>query len=121
MRSAKTTVVKQPTKNKMKKFKLTPSERLGSTALCAGLCLFGGSTLDIRAQLTPGQKRQLSEIVGARAETAAILGSSDSASGGTYTFDRPGEDAELDMFKFGCSNSVDAANWAHHARSATAI
>ena len=85
----------------MKKLKLSPSERLGSTALCAGLCVLGGSVLDTHAQLNSAQKRQLSEIVGGRAETATILGSSDSIGGGNYTFDRPGNDAELDMFKIG--------------------
>src|SRR6266576_1210732 len=85
----------------MKKLNLSPSERLGSTALCAGLCLFGGGLVQTQAQLTPGQKKQLGDFFGNRAEVGVILGASDSASGGNYTVDgrRGNEDLDLSLTK----------------------
>ncbi|HWN96679.1 MAG TPA: hypothetical protein VNT99_16745 [Methylomirabilota bacterium] len=81
----------------MKKLKLTPSERLGSTALCAGLCLFGGGLMETQAQLTPGQKKQLGDFFGNRAEVGVILGSTAGASSGSYTVDGSGGNDDVDL------------------------
>src|SRR5436190_18428434 len=90
--------------------KLALHKSMAPAAVCAGLCLAGG-TLESQAQLTPTQKRQLNDFFGNRAEVGVVLGASDSASSGSYTVDgRHGnEDLDFSLSKFGGGGEIGQA------------
>src|SRR5215203_3708399 len=92
----------------MKKTTLTKSAM--PAALCAGLC-FAGSAVDSQAQLTPGQRKQLGDFFGNRAEVGIILGASDAASSGSYTVDgrRGNDDLDFSLMKFGGGGEIGPA------------
>jgi hypothetical protein len=79
-------------------------------AVCAGLCLAGGA-FESQAQLTAGQRRQLGNFFGNRAEVATILGANDGASSGSYTVDgRNGnDDLDFSLTKFGAGGEIGPA------------
>lgn len=76
-------------------------------ALCAGLC-FAGSTVESQAQLTPGQRKQLGDFFGNRAEVGIVLGATDAASSGSYSVDGPSGNDDLDfsLLKFGGGGEI---------------
>jgi hypothetical protein len=80
-------------------------------ALCAGLCLAGG-TVHSQAQLTPTQRNQLKDFFGNRAEVGIILGTTDAASSGSYTVDGRGGNDDLDfsLSKFGGGGEIGPAH-----------
>src|SRR6185503_7627995 len=88
--------------------KLAFRKSVAPAAVCAGLCLAGGA-LQSNAQLTPGQKRQIKDLIGNRAEVGIVLGASDSASSGSYTVDSPRsgqDDLEYSLLKFGGGGEI---------------
>lgn len=92
----------------MKKLRLSKSA--APAALCAGLCLTGGA-LDSQAQLTPGQRKQLGNLFGNRAEVAVVLGANGGASSGSYSVDgRAGnDDLDFSLMKFGGGGEIGPA------------
>src|SRR4051812_39249946 len=91
--------------------KTTLRKSVAPAALCAGLCLAGGTFESQAQQLTPGQKKQVGDFLGSRAEVGVILGTSDAASSGSYTIDgrRGNEDIDLSLMKFGGSGEIGEA------------
>src|SRR4051794_31224818 len=69
-------------------------------ALCAGLCLAGG-TLPALAQLTGEQAGLLRNAIGNRSELGTILGGSDTIGGGNFTIDADNnQDLDYSLMKF---------------------